>query len=50
MSHAEGVNIKRRRVLIATTAAIGAVGIRVPKRKLQVLLSFKTFQASKTVK
>ena len=27
MSHAEGVNIKRRRVLIATTAAIGAVGV-----------------------
>lgn len=27
MSHAEGVNIKRRRVLIATTAAFGAVGI-----------------------
>lgn len=27
MSHAEGVNIKRRRVLIASTAAIGAVGV-----------------------
>ena len=27
MSHAEGVNIKRRRVLIATTAAIGAGGV-----------------------
>lgn len=27
MSHAEGVNVKRRRVLIATTAAIGAVGV-----------------------
>ena len=27
MSHAEGVNIKRRRVLIATTAASGAVGV-----------------------
>lgn len=27
MSHAEGVNIRRRRVLIATTAAIGAVGV-----------------------
>lgn len=27
MSHAEGVNVKRRRVLIATTAAFGAVGV-----------------------
>lgn len=27
MSHAEGVNVKRRRVLIASTAAIGAVGV-----------------------
>ncbi len=27
MSHAEGVNVKRRRVLIATSAAIGAVGV-----------------------
>lgn len=27
MSHAEGVNVRRRRVLIATTAAIGAVGV-----------------------
>lgn len=27
MSHAEGVNIKRRRVLIASTAAVGAVGV-----------------------
>ena len=27
MSHAEGVNIKRRRVLIACTAAVGAVGV-----------------------
>lgn len=27
MSHAEGVNIKRRRVLIASTAAIGAAGV-----------------------
>lgn len=27
MSHAEGVNIRRRRVLIATTAAIGAAGV-----------------------
>lgn len=27
MSHAEGVNVKRRRVLIATTAAIGAAGV-----------------------
>lgn len=27
MSHAEGVNIKRRRVLIATTVAIGAAGV-----------------------
>ncbi|UXZ05206.1 ubiquinol-cytochrome c reductase iron-sulfur subunit [Moraxella nasicaprae] len=27
MSHAEGVNVKRRRVLIATTAAVGAVGV-----------------------
>ena len=49
MSHAEGVNIKRRRVLIASTAAIGAVGvasvatplcalgIQVRKPKLRVL-------------
>ena len=27
MSHAEGVNVQRRRVLIASTAAIGAVGV-----------------------
>ncbi|OPH37126.1 ubiquinol-cytochrome c reductase iron-sulfur subunit [Moraxella equi] len=27
MSHAEGVNVKRRRVLIASTAAVGAVGV-----------------------
>lgn len=27
MSHAEGVNVKRRRVLIASTAAIGAAGV-----------------------
>lgn len=27
MSHAEGVDIKRRRVLIASTAAMGAVGV-----------------------
>lgn len=27
MSHAEGVNVRRRRVLIASTAAIGAVGV-----------------------
>lgn len=27
MSHAEGVNVKRRRVLIASTAALGAAGI-----------------------
>lgn len=27
MSHAEGINVKRRRVLIASTAAIGAVGV-----------------------
>ena len=27
MSHAEGVNIKRRRVLIASTAVIGAAGV-----------------------
>ena len=27
MSHAEGVDVKRRRVLIASTAAMGAVGV-----------------------
>lgn len=27
MSHAEGVDMKRRRVLIASTAAMGAVGV-----------------------
>lgn len=27
MSHAEGVNVKRRRVLIASTAALGAAGV-----------------------
>ena len=27
MNHAEGVDVKRRRVLIATTAAMGAVGV-----------------------
>lgn len=27
MSHAEGVNVKRRRVLIASTAALGAMGV-----------------------
>ena len=27
MSHAEGVDLKRRRVLIASTAAMGAVGV-----------------------
>lgn len=37
MSQAEGVNVQRRRVLIASTAAIGAAGVAAVATPLSVL-------------